>query len=372
MSASFRLGKILGIPIGVNYSWFIIFAIVTLSLAGHYFPNNNPGWSPITYWVVGIATSLLFFASVVVHELAHSAVSIAGGTPVKSITLFIFGGIAQIGREAASPLSELLMAVAGPLTSLGLAAFFGVLWVLARFLSEPLEALAGWLALINLSLGLFNMLPGFPLDGGRVLRSLLWWLTGNFRRATRIASLAGQGTAYLLIFGGILIIFRGNWLDGLWVAFIGWFLENAAEGSYRQVLLRDSLAGFTAGDLMSSECLSVPSHLSVGQMVREFILPKSSRCFLVTQEGLLQGIVTLHDIRGVPQSRWETTPISAVMTPLERLKMARLDEEATSLLERMDEADINQMPVVHQGKVVGMVTRDRLLRYIRTRTELRI
>ncbi|MFQ5827256.1 MAG: site-2 protease family protein, partial [Dehalococcoidia bacterium] len=204
MSYSFRLGRLFGIPIYLHISWFIIFALVTLSLSRIYFPSLYPNWSSGLYLIVGVATSLLFFASVVAHELTHSLVSRLNGIPVKSITLFIFGGVARITREAGKPMAELVMAAAGPASSLVIAGLFGLLWWLAGPHSEPISALAGWLGGINIALAVFNMIPGFPLDGGRVLRSLIWRLTGNYKRATRLASLAGRGVGYTLITVGIL------------------------------------------------------------------------------------------------------------------------------------------------------------------------
>ncbi|MBI2305089.1 MAG: site-2 protease family protein [Chloroflexi bacterium] len=370
MRASIRLGSLFGIPLGINYTWFIIFVLVTLSLALHYFPSTYPQWPARTYWVIGIATSVIFFASVVAHELAHSLVSMANGVPVKSITLFIFGGVAEIGEEARRPSGELVMALAGPLASLVIAVFFTLMWLLLTPINEPLAALSNWLIRINLLLAIFNLIPGFPLDGGRVLRSIIWWISGNYRQATRFASYAGQGIAYLFILGGIFIMFSGDWLNGLWFALIGWFLDSAAAGGYRQAVLQDNLRGYTAGDLMTQDCVMVPLDLSVGDLVRHHILPTARRCFIVTQGDHLEGIMTLHNVKSIPQDRWDITSVSQAMTPASQLKTAHLKDNALSVLQKMDEADISQMPVVEGGKVVGMVARDNLLRFIRMRAEL--
>ncbi len=369
MGSSLRLGKLFGIPFALNYTWFIIFFILTVSLAQYYFPSRY-FWSEPTYWVVGVITSLLFFASVVTHELSHSFIAWRNGIPVKSITLFIFGGVAQITKEAATPAIELVMAAAGPASSLAMALLF---WIVAVFLgdvSEPVGAVAQWLAIMNLSLGLFNLAPGFPLDGGRVLRAVLWGATGNYRRATRIASIMGQGMAYLLIFVGVFIMFMGNWVNGLLLAFIGWFLDNAAQSSYRQVVLRDTLRGYTARDLMTKDCPTVPPDMSVGELVRSHILTKPHRCFLVTDGDKLSGIMTLHNVRQVSPERRDVTPLTHAMTPLARLKVARPEDDAVTILDMMDEEDINQMPVIEDGQVVGMIGRDNLLRFIRVRSEL--
>ena len=369
MRTSFVIGRIFGIPIGINYSWFIIFIIVTASLALFYFPENYPEWSVETYWAIGLVTSLLFFGSVLAHELSHSVVSIRSGIPVKSITLFIFGGVAQISREAAKPSAELLMAAAGPLSSLGIALFFAIIWFLSAGFSEPVAALAEWLMIINVSLALFNLIPGFPLDGGRVLRAILWAVT-DYRKATRIAALSGQGIAYLFIVVGILVMFWGYWINGLWIAFIGWFLENAASGSYRQARLVEALQGFTARDIMSTDCPLVSGNLSLKELVNNYIMATGQRCFLVGDVEGLGGIVTLHNIKAVPQERWEGTTVAQAMTPAHSLTVVGPNEPAASVLEKMTGEDINQVPVVEGGKVIGMVRRDSLLQFIRTRSEL--
>ncbi|MBI2908841.1 MAG: site-2 protease family protein [Chloroflexi bacterium] len=370
MGASIHIGKILGIPIGINYSWFIIFVLITLSLAVYQFPAEYPAWSRATYWVVGILTSLLFFGSILAHELSHSVIAIAGGIPVKSITLFVFGGVSQISKEATNPRTELIMAAAGPFSSFVLAGVFYFIWLFATPIFEPVGALGRWLAVINLLLGVFNLIPGFPMDGGRVLRSILWGASGDYRRATEIATYTGRGIAYLFILGGILIMFSGNWFNGLWLAFIGWFLENAASGSYRQMVLKDSLRGFKARDLMTQECSSISPRLSVRDLVYEQILPGGRRCFLVTDDARLSGFITLHNLREVPQDRWSVTSVAEAMTPVGRLKTVAPDDEAFTVLERMDGEDVNQMPVVEDGKVIGMIGRDNVLRFLRTRAEL--
>ncbi len=372
MGRSIRIGKLFGIPIGINYTWFLIFGMVTFFLATAYFPARYPNWSPALRWAVGLATSLLFFASVVGHELAHSLVARASGIPVKSITLFIFGGVATISREASKPLTELIMAAAGPVSSLLIAAFFGLVWLVGRGISEPVAALGSYLAEINLILAVFNLIPGFPLDGGRIFRALAWALTGNFSGATRIASWVGQVIAVLMIFGGLVIAFQGDWGNGLWLAFIGWFLDNAAVQTYRQTMLREALRGLTAGDVMDCNCPQVDDATSLDELVHNHILRQSRRCFLITDGGRLRGMVTMHNIKGVPKDRWATTTVAQVMTPFDGLKTVDVHEEANRVLELMDEEDINQMPVVDGGQLVGLIGRDNLLHFIRTRAELGI
>ena len=370
MRSALRLGNIVGIEIRLDYSWFIVFALVTWSLGGHYFPMRYTGWSGTTYWALGFVTALLFFASVLVHELSHSLVARAYGTPVRSITLFIFGGAAEISEEPKRAREEFAMALVGPATSLGIGFLFGLLRLTVQGTSPPLAALATWLGGINVMLAIFNLIPGFPLDGGRVLRSIIWGITGSLRRATQVASGVGRLVAFLFIFWGIWMIFGGNWANGLWIAFIGWFLENAATVSYRQVALRDLLEGHTASEVMMTDCPRVSPDVSVDELVHEYILHTSRRCFPVVDGGRVQGIVTLHHVKEVPRNRWATTTVGEAMTPFDRLKKARPDDGLFDVLQQMTEEDVNQLPVVDDGQFLGMVARDSVLAFIQARTEL--
>ena len=374
MGSAFNLGRIFDIPFRLHYTWFIIFLLITFSLSWQVFPALYPGWTVLTYWIIGIVTSLLFFASVVAHELAHSLVARFYGIPVKGITLFIFGGVAQMAREAARPGAELKMAAAGPACSLVIGGLFALLWLSTQGVIEPIAALAFWLAQINVVLAVFNLIPGFPLDGGRVFRSLLWRFTGNYRRSTQIAVRVGQGVGYLFILLGILVIllrpFGLGWFSGLWLAFIGWFLENAASSSYRQVKWRDTLHGFSASQVMTSVYPTVPPNITVKELVQGYILTGGHHVFMVADEGRLVGILTLDDIKSVSQPSWEATPVREIMTSVDKLKVVHPDQDALSLLEQMEADDINQMPVVSGDRVIGLVTRDNLIRFLRIRSEL--
>ena len=365
MGNAFNLGKLFGIQVRLHYSWFIIFLLVTLSLV--------PNWSQSLSWVIGIITSLLFFASVLAHELAHSLVGRANGIPIKSITLFIFGGVAQMTREATKASAELKMAAAGPVCSLAIGGLFGLIWLFTKDAAASVAEVTGWLAIINVTLAAFNLIPGFPLDGGRVFRSLMWRFSGNYQRSTRIATRLGQGVAYAFILGGILWMFLlRDWLSGLWLMLIGWFLQGTASMSYRQAQWREALHGLTASQMMTSEYVVVPPGITVSQLVREHVLPRGYHLFLIAEGDRLRGILTMHNIKSVPQSKWDMTQVEQIMVPPERLKVASPDQDALSIAEKMDENEINQMPVVSEGRVMGLVTRDNLLRFLRTRTELRI
>jgi Zn-dependent protease/predicted transcriptional regulator len=368
MGSGFNLGKIFGIEIRLHYSWFIIFMLVAVTLV-------SPNWSQPLSWVIGIITSLLFFASVLAHELAHSLVGRVNGVTIKSITLFIFGGMAQMTREATKASAEFKMAAAGPACSLVIGGIFGLLWFFIPNMAEPIASMCQWLFIVNVALAVFNLIPGFPLDGGRVFRSLMWRFSGNYQRSTRIATRVGQGVAYTFILGGILIIFLQpfgdlSWINGLWIAFIGWFLQNAASTSYRQTQWREAIRGLTASQVMTSDYMEVPPNITVDELVKRYVLPKGHSFFIVTSEGGGKGILTLHNLKSVPQANWNTTQVEKIMLPLDQLKAARPEQDAMSIVEHMNRNDINQMPVVSEGKVIGLITRDSLIRFLRARSEL--
>jgi Zn-dependent protease/CBS domain-containing protein len=373
MGGGFNLGKLFGIQVRLHYSWFIIFTLITWTLATSYFPVTYPAWSLTTKIAAGIITSLLFFASVLAHELAHSLVGRANGIPVKSITLFIFGGVAQMTREATKASAELKMSAAGPVCSLATGGVFGLFWILTRDIFEPVAVMAFYLAWVNVALAVFNLIPGFPLDGGRVFRSLVWRFSGNYQHSTRIATRLGQGVAYAFMVGGILWMFiLHDWLSGLWLVFIGWFLQGTASMSYRQVQWREALHGLTASQMMTAEYVVVPPGITVSQLVQEYVLPRGYHLFLIAEGDRLRGILTMHNIKSVPQPKWDMTQVEKIMVPVERLKVASPDQDALSIAEQMEANEINQVPVVSEGRVMGLVTRDNLLRFLRTRTELRI
>lgn len=367
MRSSFIIGRIFGIPIGINYTWFIIFVLITVMLSTAYFPLSLGERPMVIYWVIGVATSVLFFASVLVHELAHSLVSKRHGIPVKSITLFIFGGVARISREVTSPGTELVMAAAGPLSSVALAGIFYGIWALTTNF-EAVAAMAWYLCFINLFLAAFNMLPGFPLDGGRVLRSIVWWRTGNYLRSTRIASLAGRGFAYLFIAVGLFFSLLFLQLDFLWLVLVGFFLEVAASASYRQAVARNALQGYTAAQVMSRDCSVVPGGLTLRQLVDDYFLRTTRKCVLVGDVGRLKGTVSLREVKAVPQQRWETTTVAEAMIPVEKLKPVAPDEEALEVLQRMDDEGVHQLPVVSAGRVLGVVEREGLLQFVSLRS----
>jgi len=366
------IGRLFGISLRLNYSWFIVFILVTWALSVSYFPASYPDWSLASRIGAGVITSLLFFGSVLAHELMHSIVAQRIGIPVRSITLFIFGGVSEIADEPKRPGDEFWMALAGPLTSLVVGGIFWAIWFLLKDTTEFVTAIAFWLGWINVFLAGFNLIPGFPLDGGRVLRSLLWWRSGNLRSATKIASNIGRAVGYLFIFGGIWLIFFGNWFNGLWLAFIGWFLENAAVGSYRQLALRDMLQGHKVSEVMTRECMTVNPELTIEQLVNNQILTTGIRCFPVAEDGRVLGLITMHNIKALPREQWPVRKVKEVMTPFEQLKWVKPDQDLSTVLGILTEDDINQVPVVADRDIIGMLARDKLLSFVSIRSELGI
>lgn len=361
------LGKIFGIRIGLDYSWFVIFALLTWMLADSYYPAEFQGWSRLLYWSMGAVTAIMLFVSVLLHELGHSVVALRYNIPVRSITLFLFGGVAHIGGEPPSAVAEFFIAIAGPLVSLALAGLFYLIQPLVRG-AEPLLGLSQYLAYINFALVLFNLIPGYPLDGGRVFRAIVWAMTGNMARSTLIAANVGRFFAFLLIFAGFWQIFSGN-LGGLWIALIGWFLDSAASVQAQQVTLQGLLTGHRASQAMSTRYTVIPEDLTLQQLVDEQILVSGQRSFLVNRGNNTIGLVTLHRVKEVPRSEWPMTSVAQVMLPFEQLKCVDPDTELWSALQKMDRNGVNQMPVVRDRRVVGMLSRDDAITFLRTLQE---
>jgi len=369
VKSAWRIGKILGIDIKIDSSWLVIFILFTWVLAGQYFPKLFPEGSRALMWAIGALTSLLLFASVLAHELMHSVVALSQGERVDSITLFILGGVSQIGDEPKKPWQEFTMAAAGPLGSFILAGVFFFAALALQSSSKLLAASASYLAVLNVGLGIFNLLPGFPMDGGRVLRSILWKATGSLKKATRIASLSGQAFAFLLILLGVLQILRGIF-SGLWFIFIGWFLHSAAVRGYDQVVLKEMLQGFKARDLMTTDYATVPTSLAVQDLVDGHILKKKERVFLVMDGHDLQGIVCLEDVKSAPRGDWPSTLVQDIMTPRDKLEAVSPEDDGNQVLTRLTVRNVNQLPVMENGKVEGVICRTDLLRTLQLKTEL--
>jgi Zn-dependent protease/CBS domain-containing protein len=370
MPGSLRIGKIFGIDIYIHISWVIILVLLTWSLAVGWFPVLYHGFSAITYWILGFIAAILLFVSVLLHELAHSVVARARGLPVKNITLFIFGGVSNIEKEPGSPGIEFQMAVVGPLTSLLIGALALVLFYLLGQNTSALGAILWYLGFANILLGIFNLIPGFPLDGGRVLRSIVWKIDGNLRRATRIVTVVGQIIAYLFILGGIWLFFAGYFIDGLWFGFIGWFLLSSAQSANSEVMLQSVFRGVTVGEVMNTAPTTVPANISLQRLVDEYFLPLGLRSALVTQVDKLAGLITLSDIRHVPREEWGQTPVGLAMIPRERLHIVSPQQSLNDVLPLMAGRDVNQLPVVQDDRLVGVLSRDAIVRYLEIRRNL--
>ncbi|MGC0775539.1 MAG: site-2 protease family protein [Candidatus Acidiferrum sp.] len=367
-----RLGKILGIPIYLHSTWIIIFAGITYFLYVQ-FAQQYPAWSPAQHLSVSVFTSFLFFGSLLFHELAHSVVAQHYKIRVLSITLFIFGGVASIERDPSKAIQEFNIAIAGPIASGFLAAFF---FGLAQAFpsNQMVNAVSTWLWTTNLLLAVFNLLPGFPLDGGRIFRAMIWGATKNFSKATRIAGASGRMIAYAMILLGGFAVFKGIVYQGLWSVFIGFFLLNAAQESVAQAAIRETLSGLRAADVMSHEVPTVGRAISLEEYGAE-VLRTGRRCHLVITDDRLVGMMNVHRLNSVPRDEWVHNSVQAVMIPRERILWATPDEPLLGLLERLLTADVNQMPIVSgsdddAAHIIGMVSRDSILRVMQTRTEL--
>ena len=373
-TTGFRIAKILGIPIYLDASWLLIFGWITYQLSKIVLPQMYSKWTPAQYWSVGVLTSLLFFGSVLFHELAHSVVALYYKIPVHSITLFIFGGIARIGKEPSKPIQEFNIAVAGPVASFFLAGLFGA--TLLLFPSDQnIGALSKILGGSNFILAIFNLAPGFPLDGGRIFRAIVWGITKDFSRATLIAGSSGRVVAYALMgIGGYEVFYKNDWFSGLWLGVIGLYLLNAAQQSIAQMTIRDALAGLHASDVMSHEVPTIDGHITLEEYGAE-VLRTGRRCHLVLSGDRLVGMMNVHMLNAVPRPEWANNSVQAAMILRDKIQWTTPEEPLLRLLERLLSADINQMPVVSGAsdeapQIVGMVTRDSILRVMQTHSEL--
>jgi len=372
MRQSIGIGRIFGVRIGLHPSWFVIALLVTYSMAAGELPRDYPGWDGALYWVVGAAISLLFFASVLGHELSHALVARRLGLVVRDITLFIFGGAAAMEGDAKRPRDEALIAAAGPLASLAIGA---ILWGIDVAIGQQqVAAIIGWLGFINITLGLFNLIPGFPMDGGRILRAILWRIRGDRLAATRSAAAVGRGFGYLLIAAGVFLLFGGDQpFAGVWLALIGWFLSNAAEAAVAQTSVEHSLRGIKVREVMEADPPSISPNETVNDLVNDRLIRGEHRSFLVRHDdGGLAGIVTLSDVRRMPRENWEAGRVTDIMTRYADLATIGPDSEVEDALKLLQEREVNQLPVVSdEGRtVVGLLTRAGILRLIEARMRL--
>jgi Zn-dependent protease/predicted transcriptional regulator len=369
MRSQIKLGRIFGIEIGLHYSWFFIALLIVFSLFRQ-FHVTNQDWSDGAILIVSIATGVLFFVSLLLHELSHSLFAKSRGLPVREITLFALGGVSQIEKNPSSAKTEFWMAFVGPLSSVCIGLICFGLRTVAGPASGPAYAMLSWLGYINLALAGFNMIPGYPLDGGRILRAAIWWKSGDAERSTRIAARVGQIVGGVFIAFGIVQFFGGAGFGGLWIAFIGWFILQAASESYLQVGLAQVLSGVIVEHVMTRDCQTVDGNLNLQLFVDETLLRTGNRCFIVLDNSGFAGLVTPHEIKEIDRARWPYTTLFDIMRPLEEIRTVTPKTPLKEALEIMSSQDLNQLPVVSNRHVDGVLTRAQVLNYLHTRTEL--
>jgi Zn-dependent protease len=369
-----QLGRIAGIQVGLHYSWFLIALLIAFSLANHFHavsPNQSVAW----VWTISIITSVLFFICLLLHELAHSLVAKSRGLKVRAITLFALGGVSQIDSESPNASTEFWIAIVGPLASILIGALCVSIarvtgWSSEGEPSNSALAILLWLGYINIGLGVFNMIPGYPLDGGRVLRAIAWWITHSADRATRLAAQIGQVVAFLFIILGLYRFFVGSNSGGLWMAFIGWFLLDAARSSYLQVGLVSGLRGHFVSELMERNCATVPAYISIRDFVDEYLVHSSNPCFIVVQDNHPIGIATPEVAKKVSRDRWPQTSLQSVMRRLDRMVQIPPDTPALKALEMLAQESVDEAAVISNGELQGIFSRKQVSRYLQLHTGL--
>ena len=366
-----RIGRFNGVNISIDYSWFLIFGLFVFLLGTQYFPNPKvaPGQPTSFYWLAAIFTSLLFFMSVLAHELSHATVARANGIPVNNITLFIFGGVAQMEDEPGTAWKEFKMAIAGPLASIVIAIVFLLLARVASVVSMRLLFYSFfYLGFINAILAVFNLIPAFPLDGGRVFRAILWGWSGNLRKSTHIAAIFGEVFGVLLIVLGAFSLFNGGAFNGIWFAFIGWFVITAARGSYQQVLIKDTLSHVPINEVMNTQVEAVPADITVDHLVTEYFLRESASALPVERSGNLLGMVSVEDVRALPRERWAHTTVAEITPPIADEQVVHPGNDAWVAANRMSQTNRDRVLVTENDHVEGIVTRGAIMRWLQTHT----
>jgi len=363
-----QIARVMGIPIYVHFSWVIIFGLIVWTLSTGYFPAQYPDLPASSYWAKGLVASLLFFTSILLHELGHALVALRHGLRTRSITLFIFGGVAQLEKDPKDGRAEFWMAAAGPVVSLTLAGLFYMCAALP-FVGPSAAAVAKYLALINLVLALFNLVPAFPMDGGRLLRGALWGPLGK-ARATRIASGAGTFFAFFLMFAGVFSLLRGDLLAGVWYILIGWFIKDASTASYQQVRLDEALRGLTVRDAMVDAVVTVPSSGSVAETAREHFMRTGYGSYPVTRGETVVGLLCLKDVLGLSAEERESTSVQGAMRPLTDGIVTDPDAPLPVAIARMAQAGTARLLVMHEDRLVGLLTMNGVIRRLKVREEL--
>ena len=359
----------MGIPVRIHYTLWVVFLLIAWSLAYWYMPRQYPGLGELTYWAIGIASAIILFASVLIHELSHSYVAKKHGLPIARITLFFFGGVSEMTEEPQDPGLEVRVAAAGPLMSFLIAALLGAFWYLTTLAKSPvaISATLGYGALINATLGAFNLVPAFPLDGGRVFRGSVWKRSGNLVGATRIATRVSEAISLLMMLGGFVEIILGDFVDGIWIVVLGWFMRSGAETSLRQTIVGEALSGVVVGDVMSRNVVTVPPEMTLQQLVADYFLVHPHGGYPVVKDGQILGIITLQSVRAVPKERRATETVAQAMVPFERAAIVKPTSTALDVLQKMARENVGRALVVEDGQLSGIVTRGDLMKTIQTR-----
>jgi Zn-dependent protease/predicted transcriptional regulator len=380
MKANIKLGRIWGIPIGLNWSWFLVFVLMSSSLAATLFPAMLPEAAVSIHWILGAVTTVLLFGSVLLHELGHAFEALRHKLPVRRITLFIFGGVAELSEDTRNPQEEFRIAIAGPIVSMALAVGFYVTWLLSRDLTGYLATPALYLARINLLLALFNLIPGFPLDGGRVLRAAIWAWSGSQVRATNYASVGGQIVAAGFMGTGAFALFGGDVSGGVWMLFIGWFLFSAASSAMGQNRMRTTLENVRVDQVLQPGYARVSRSLTIDRLVSDHVLARGEGYFLVEEAGRIAGIITLTDVARVDRRRWSSTTVEQIMTAPERLVVLPSEASLLEALEAMERREVQQVPVMRDPDVslplltsdtiIGILSKREISEYLGKRSKL--
>jgi Zn-dependent protease len=372
MRKSFRLATFFNIPIEINFTWFIIVGLVIFTLAQGYFPITNPEMSPAAHWVMAIISALLLFASLLAHELSHSIVAKKNKLPIRGITLFVFGGVAHMSKEPPSPAVEFKMAIAGPLMSFFLSLVFLGLTNVFYNLGFPsaITSITNYLFILNMVVGIFNLIPGFPLDGGRILRSALWGYYKDLKKATAIASGFGKGFAFFLMAMGFLNLFTGAIIAGIWFIFIGFFLMEAAEVSYRQVVMKKLLSGVYVKDLMTKDVITVPSTITLEKLIDDYFFRYRHAAFPVIEDDTLLGLVTLHRIKEVERNKWPKTTAKDILIPLSKSLIVKKELHAIDAMGRMATNGVGRLLVIEDSKMIGILSQKDIMGLFQFKQEI--
>ena len=366
-----RFVKLMGIPVTISPSWFLIFIFMAWSLATWYYPGVLFGRGDVMNWILGLVSAFLLFVSVLFHEMAHSLMARRHDVPVREINLHIFGGVSMLSSEPQDPKVEWKMAVVGPLCSFFLALVFGLLYTFIKTGSHtPLTALLYYLAYVNLVLGGFNLVPGFPLDGGRVLRALLWLKTNNLQKATRISSAIGTGIAYGLMLIGFANILRGEFIGGMWLIFIGFFLRQAAEMSYQQLLFKKALTGYKVKEIMIRNPIAVSAETTLERLVEDYIWNHRFSSFPILEGGRVKGIISLQQVKKVPRSLWPAKRVHEIMKPIGDDLAISPEAEALEALEKLQTNGVGRLAVIdRQLNLVGYLSMRDLFSLMRLKSD---